>query len=331
MGRKNRTITFIAQEVPRKVRVDAYIASCMPELSRSLVGSIGTTITINGKVVKKSHPVQEGDDISMQWVEKVFDDIEPQDIPLSVLYEDETLLVIDKQQSLVVHPAAGNLDGTLVNALVFKFGTQFATEALLRRDTDVEDEDVEEFEVSAVRPGIVHRLDKDTSGVMVVAKTRQAHAALSQQFKDHTTEKFYIAIVRGFLPRRSGTIVASLIRDPRDRKRFTTCEEGVGKQAMTDYRVLRQFDGFSLVRLRLHTGRTHQIRIHMQFLGNPILGDPIYAPHDPRYPEATLMLHALSLAFEHPVTGERMRFCAPMPERFKNFLRGLARKALSKE
>jgi 23S rRNA pseudouridine1911/1915/1917 synthase len=302
----------------------------MPELSRSLVGSIGTIITINGKLVKKSHSVQEGDDISMQWTEKVFDDIEPQDIPLSVLHEDETILVIDKQQSLVVHPAAGNLDGTLVNALVFRFGTQFATEALLRRDIDAEDEDVEEFEVSAVRPGIVHRLDKDTSGVMVVAKNRQAHAALSQQFKDHTTEKFYIAIVKGFLPKRSGTVVASLIRDPRDRKRFTTCEEGIGKHAVTDYRVLQQYDGFSLVRLRLHTGRTHQIRVHLQSIGNPILGDPIYAPHDPRYQEATLMLHALSLAFEHPVSGERMRFCAPMPDRFKHVLRDLIRKSLAK-
>lgn len=325
MGRIHHTITFIAHEIPRKLRVDVYIASCTPELSRSLIGSKGTVITVNGKIVKKSHPVQEGDDILVQWTEQVFKNLEPQDIPLSILYEDKTILVIDKQQSLVVHPAAGNPDGTLVNALIFRYGTQFATEPLLPRDLDSEDEDMEESDNTAVRPGIVHRLDKDTSGVMVVAKTRLAHAALSQQFKDHTTEKHYIAIVKGFLPKRNGTVVASLVRDPKDRKRFTTCEEGIGKHAVTDYRVLRQFDGFSLVRLRLHTGRTHQIRVHLQSLGNPILGDPIYSHPDPRYPEATLMLHALSLAFFHPVSGESKCIRAPMPERFKKVLLDLIR------
>jgi 23S rRNA pseudouridine1911/1915/1917 synthase len=327
MGRKNRNITFIAQEIPRKIRVDAYIAACKPEVSRSLVGAKETIITINGKIVKKSHPVQEGDDISMHWSDQIFEGIEPQDIPLSVLHEDVALLVIDKQQSLVVHPAAGNPDGTLVNALVFRFGPQFASEQLFQRDSGADDEDVEEPDSYALRPGIVHRLDKDTSGVMVVAKTRQAHAALSQQFKDHTTEKFYIAIVKGFLPNRSGTVVASLIRDPKDRKKFTTCEEGIGKHAVTDYRVLRQYEGFSLVRLKLHTGRTHQIRVHLQSLGNPILGDPIYSQHNQLYPEATLMLHALSLAFDHPISGGRMCIRAPMPQRFKNVLRDLLHKS----
>ncbi len=316
MSTLERCITLEVLELSDNIRIDSYIANQVPGLSRSLVGADATVIMVNGKKVKKSHKVSIGENITIQWSEVVFGDIIPQDIPLSILHEDDSILVIDKQQSLVVHPAAGNPDGTLVNALVFKYGLQFST-----AQVSLEEDEPDESSVVDVRPGIVHRLDKDTSGVMVVAKSRQAHVSLAAQFKDHTTIKHYIAIVKGTPLKRRGKIIAPLIRDPKDRKRFTTTEEGKGKYAETDYVVLRYFEGYSLLRIRLHTGRTHQIRVHMQHLGNPIVGDTIYSRQDPRFSEATLMLHALSLEVNHPETGLRSMFRAPMPVRFKTIIK----------
>jgi 23S rRNA pseudouridine1911/1915/1917 synthase len=313
MGTLERSITLEVPESTETIRIDSYIASQVPGLTRSLVGSDTTVIMVDGKKVKKSHKVSIGEIITVQWSEVVFSDIIPQDIPLYILHEDESILVIDKQQSLVVHPAAGNPDGTLVNALVFKYGLQFST-----AQVPLEDDEPDENAVVDVRPGIVHRLDKDTSGVMVVAKSREAHVSLAAQFKDHTATKHYIAIVKGTPSKRRGKIIAPLIRDPKDRKRFTTTVEGKGKNAETDYVVLRYFEGYSLLRIRLHTGRTHQIRVHLQHIGNPILGDSIYTRQDTRFGKATLMLHALSLEIDHPYTGVRMLFRAPMPDRFKD-------------
>jgi len=312
MSTSERSVTLEVLELSPGIRIDSYIASQVSGLTRSMVGSDATVITVNGKKVKKSHKVSVGETITVQWNEMVYGDIIPQDIPLSILYEDDSILIIDKQQSLVVHPAAGNPDGTLVNALVFKYGLNFST-----AQVPLEEDEPDENTVVDVRPGIVHRLDKDTSGVMVIAKNRQAHVSLAAQFKEHTTTKHYIAIVKGTPLKRRGKIVAPLIRDPKDRKRFTTTVEGKGKYAETDYVVLRYFEGYSLIRIRLHTGRTHQIRVHMQHLGNPILGDTIYSRQDARFGKATLMLHALSLELNHPDSGLRAMFRAPLPERFK--------------
>ncbi len=339
-----RAVSLVVGPVDGKTRVDAYVAANAEGISRTLVGDKDTRILVDGKDTKRSRPVKEGQTIEVLWTEQCFEGIEPQDIPLDVIYEDDDVLVLDKRQGMVVHPAAGNPDGTLVNALVHRYGEAFAEmvspsyereevcaavssdvlDDLVVSDDAVSDpEDSSDGPRPAIRPGIVHRLDKDTSGVMVVARNREAHVSLARQFKEHTTDKYYIAIVKGRMPNRRGRIVTGLRRDPEDRKRFTTCPVDEGRRAETNYLVLRQYAGYALVRIRILTGRTHQIRVHMQSVGHPVLGDPIYSRKDGSYPDVTLMLHALQLQFDHPSTGSRMRFCAPMPQRFKDVLRTL--------
>ncbi len=214
---------------------------------------------------------------------------------------------------MVVHPANGNMEHTLVNALVHRYGKQFCEEL----QDDTEDEQEVDLSSPAVRPGIVHRLDKDTSGVLVVARNRISHRHLSSQFKDRTTRKIYIALVKGVFKNKHGVIEKHLKRDPKDRKKFTTCENTEGRYAKTEYQVLRQYPGFALLRITLHTGRTHQIRVHLSKEGHPIIGDPIYGKEDGQ----TLMLHALLLELDSPTTGKRIRLIAEMPERFRAYLR----------
>ncbi|HLW22005.1 MAG TPA: RluA family pseudouridine synthase [Sphaerochaetaceae bacterium] len=288
-------------------RIDAWVSQMNPHFPRSAASDSRTVFRINGIPVKKSKQVKCGDTVEVSWYEDVLDSIEAQEQPLAILYEDPHILVIDKQQSLVVHPGAGNPDKTLVNALVFKYGDDFFSSD-------------QEFET--VRPGIVHRLDKDTSGVMVIAKHRESHAHLALQFSERTTEKYYLAIVDGIMPKRRGHIETTIVRDPKDRKRFIVGKADTGKYAKTDYLVLRQFTTCALVRIRLHTGRTHQIRVHMAHIGTPVIGDPIYGKRGTSiFESCTLMLHALSLELYHPVSEKRMRFRAPMPNRFKQILR----------
>ncbi len=350
-----RAVSLMVGPVDGKMRVDAYVAANATGVSRSLVGDRDTRILVDGREAKRSRPVKEGQVVEVLWTEQCFEGVEPQDIPLDILYEDDDVLVIDKPQGLVVHPAAGNPDGTLVNALVHRYGSSFSemspppyvpayTEVPMADDASEQCSDILADELvssdstdfvaegeafpdglsPAVRPGIVHRLDKDTSGVMVVARNREAHASLSRQFKEHTTDKYYIAIVKGRMPARRGRIVTGLRRDPENRKCFTTCPVDEGRKAETHYLVLRQYAGYALVRIRILTGRTHQIRVHLQSIGHPVLGDPMYSRKDASYPDATLMLHALQLYFDHPSSGVRMRFCAPMPRRFKDVLRTLS-------
>ncbi len=297
------------------MRVDRWIATHCPEFPRSAASDEGTSIVVNGNPAKKSKRLAEGDTVCVEWTESVFDRIEGQSIALDVLHEDEDLLVIHKPQGLVVHPGAGNPDGTVVNALVHRYGESFFT--LKQGEEDADDEETER---TSLRPGIVHRLDKETSGVMAIALNRESHQELSGQFKDRTVEKHYIAIVCGRPSRKRGRIETMLVRDSRDRKKFTVGREGRGKHAVTDYLVLRQWEYHALVRVRLLTGRTHQIRVHFRSIGCPILGDPLYGKRDSRFPDATLMLHAFSLALDHPRTKQRMRFRAPMPARFKAVL-----------
>lgn len=295
------------QETPQpKMRLDAYIAKHIEELSRSRLESSDTTITVNGKTVKKSKPVQAGDCIEIHYKEILHSDIEPQDIPLSIIYENERVVVINKQQGLVVHPAAGNPDNTLVNALLYRYDSL--------KNTSM-----------GVRPGIVHRLDKDTSGVLIVAKDSIAHEMLAKQFKNRDTEKYYIAIVKGRFSENQGTIKNWIARDTKDRKKYCVVDQetGRGKIAITIFRVLRQYNDFALVRLSLKTGRTHQLRVHMKSIGHPILGDPIYGRKDSHFPKAQLMLHALSLKITIPGHNDPLCFKAPMPERFKLVLRKL--------
>lgn len=274
-------------------------------LKRSVFSDEGTQILVNGKPAKKSRALEAGDQVEVQWTEQCFEGVVPQDIPLDVLYEDDQILVINKPSGMVVHPAAGNWDRTLVNALLYRYGEDFST------GEDDEDGDVR-------RPGIVHRLDKDTSGTMIIAKTSKAHAALAAQFKEHTTVKRYLAIAMGRFAAPQGTLHTGIARSASDRKKFAVRPLGEGKEAITDWSVLRQLSSYALLSVVIHTGRTHQIRVHFSSIGHPIAGDPVYGKADGM---DGLMLHAFSLTIRHPETGKVMTFRSPLPERFKPLLR----------
>lgn len=283
-------------------RLDQYLATQMPELSRARIQALikAGNITIDGRACKAKTPVEIGMCIRVEIPEPSPAAAQPQDIPLSILYEDEHLVVVDKASGMVVHPAAGNADGTLVNALLFHCGD-------LAGIGGVE------------RPGIVHRLDKDTSGCIVVAKNDAAHLSLTSQFAQRDTEKIYLAVVQGRPREPQGTIFTNIGRHPVNRLKMAVVNPGSGKPAITDYEVLLYDEATdaSLVLCTLHTGRTHQIRVHLHHLGHPLVGDPIYA--NPRRQKAAaerLLLHAWRLGFNHPATGRRMRFVAPIPPEF---------------
>ncbi len=320
MSKKEVSHKLIVEEIDEKMRVDSYIASHIENISRSLVSDKNTQIFINNKLVKNSTKIKSGQEIEIKYSEEFFEGIEGENISLNILYEDQDIFVINKEQNLVVHPGANNYHNTLVNALVYRYGDNFAT------NFDKEDdEEIDSYvdKTSHLRPGIVHRLDKDTSGTMVVALNRESQRALSAQFKERKTSKIYIALVKGYFDKRRGRINDNLIRDPKDRKKYITCEKDKGKNADTSYLVLKQYRGYALVRINIHTGRTHQIRVHLKSINHPILGDPIYSNTDKNFRDATLMLHALQLEILHPKTYNKMRFRSPMPQRFKNVIKQL--------
>ena len=299
-------IELIVGALESPVRADRYIAEHTDITRSRLKGEC--TLRINGKEAKLSKNVSEGDVISLEIAEvKGPEDIEPQKMDLNIIYEDDNVIVLNKEQGMVVHPAAGNFQGTLVNGLLdYVSGIE------------------EEFDDDTVRPGIVHRLDKDTSGVIIIAKNPQTHEFLSKQFRDKVTRKTYIAIVRGRLPKKHDIIDTYLTRDRQNRKKFTVPSGPKGKQAITEYQVEKEFGSYTLLSLFPHTGRTHQLRVHMQHMNTPILGDPVYSRADSRFPDATLMLHAASLERFIPGVETKMMFCAPMPKRFEDVLEALS-------
>ncbi|MDR1972052.1 MAG: RluA family pseudouridine synthase [Treponema sp.] len=287
------------------LRLDRYVAEYLGLLSRSQVKSRSMTALVNGKQVKRSRILKAGDRLELCWEEAESLDLTAQDLPLTVLYEDSRVIVIDKAQGMVVHPGAGNHSGTLVNALLYRLqGTPAGALPALPG--------------APRRPWIVHRLDKDTSGVMICAWDEETLAFLSGEFKARRVGKRYAAILRGVLPEPSGRIETTLCRDRRDRRRFTVGEKG--KAAVTSFRLIRSWNTHSLVLLRPHTGRTHQLRVQMAHLGHPVLGDPIYGSRDPLFPTATLMLHAKSLSLALPGEPGRRVFKAPLPDRFRPLL-----------
>jgi 23S rRNA pseudouridine1911/1915/1917 synthase len=307
-------------------RADAYVAEVSGALSRSQIKARAAVIRVNGAEAKGSRPLKEGDELEVLWTDEAPDSIEAEELPLSILYEDERVVVVDKAQGMVTHPGAGNRRGTLANAVLFLAQRDHAASSAPER-------------APAPRGGIVHRLDKDTSGVMVAAKDLEAQVFLAEQFKERQARKEYLAIVRGKALPASGRVADRLGRDRRDRKRFASVAEG-GKAAVTDYRVLAYWGfaansggansggansgaGYALLSLRPKTGRTHQLRVHMAGLGAPILGDPIYGKKDGRFPDATLMLHAYRLKLRLPGRAEPTVFKAPLPKRFKDLLLAL--------
>ena len=287
-------------------RLDAYLASHLTELSRSRIQALirEQFILLNGKPTRPRDTVHPGDKISIVIPEAVPDIAAPQDIPLDVLFEDDHLLVLHKQHGMVVHPAPGNPDGTLVNALLHHCKGQLSG-------------------IGGVeRPGIVHRLDKDTSGCIVVAKTDPAHQGLVTQFSERSTmEKLYLAVTHGIPKLEKDTIFTHIGRHPVNRQKMAVVNPPGGKTAITDYETLGNDHPTktALILCHLHTGRTHQIRVHLHHIGTPILGDPIYGKKH-TLPTPRLMLHAWKLSFNHPVTGEKVSFIAPPPQDFNPWL-----------
>ena len=286
-------------------RIDKLLSEQLPELTRSAIQHLieNGEVTRNGKPVKKNAKVSAGDvlDITLPKPKEV--EIEPEHIPLDIVFEDADIVVVNKPRGMVVHPAPGNWSGTLVNALMYHCGDSLS---------GINGE---------IRPGIVHRIDKDTSGLLVVAKNDRAHQSLAEQIKAHTAGRRYYAVVYGTPREQRGTICAPIARHRTDRKRMAVVEGG--RDAVTHYEVLEQFCGYAYLTFLLETGRTHQIRVHMAHIGHPIIGDPLYGPAKDKWKLGGQCLHAGELTLTHPRTGEQMTFRAPLPEYFTAVLQKL--------
>jgi 23S rRNA pseudouridine1911/1915/1917 synthase len=297
-------------DIPPGLRLDRYVAEYTGLLTRSQIKSRRLSARLNGKEVKISRQVRKGDLLELFWLESPPTDLVPEDIPLDILYEDDRVVVVNKVPGMVVHPGAGNPGGTLANALLFRRRQRLGSGEESPRDG------------TGFRPGIVHRLDKDTSGVIIAAYDDEALSFLADQFKNRRVKKRYAALVRGTPPEGRGTVETLLCRDSRDRKKFTVSRER-GKAALTRYRVIHSWGAYSLLLLAPKTGRTHQIRVHMRYLGHPLLGDPLYGSLDPRFPGAGLMLHAKSLTLVLPGRGDAETFRTPLPPRFLDTIKCL--------
>ena len=288
------------------LRLDAFLAENLEELSRSRAQQLieGGLATLEGAPVKKNHRVSPGERFRVEVPEPEALELTPENIPLDILYEDGDLIVLNKPKGLVVHPAPGHPSGTLVNALLWHCGGSLSG-------------------IGGVsRPGIVHRLDMDTSGLMLCAKNDRAHRLLSAQLSDRSLSREYEAILRGTPRETEGTVDAPIGRSPRDRKKMAVTTQG-SRRAVTRYRVLESFSGYSYVRCALETGRTHQIRVHMAYIGHPVAGDPLYGGGRAELGLSSQCLHARSIRFIHPSTGEAMSFDSELPEEFTRALNAL--------
>ncbi len=288
------------------IRIDKYLAESLPDISRSYLQKLFRDggIRMNGKAVKASAKTLDGAEIVFAIPEPEEPEILPEDIPLDILYEDDDVILINKPKDMVVHPAAGHYTGTLVNGLMYH-----CREGLSGIN-------------GVLRPGIVHRIDKDTTGVLVVCKNDSAHNGLAEQLAEHSITRKYRAIVCGNLKEDEGTVDAPLGRHPQDRKKMAIVRSG-GKRAVTHYRVLERFGKYTYIECQLETGRTHQIRVHMASLGHPLLGDEVYGRGKSPFKLEGQTLHAMVLGFIHPTTGEYMEFQAPLPEYFESLLEKL--------
>ncbi len=286
-------------------RIDRFLANEDTGLSRSALQNLvaAGNVQCNGKVVSKSQRVKLGDTILLGVPEATPTTAIAQDIPLTIVYEDAHLLVVNKEKGMVVHPAPGNPDGTLVNALLHHCGDSLSGIG------------------GEIRPGIVHRIDKDTSGLLVVAKDDATHVGLSAQMAEHSVERVYHAMVYGRFSRDEGFVEAPLGRSKNDRKKMAVMREGEphSKAAYTGYRIVNRFEKFTEVECRLKTGRTHQIRVHLAHIGHPVAGDAVYGPRDVITRLEGQCLHAKTLGFTHPITGERLSFESPLPAYFVDF------------
>ncbi|MBR5799617.1 MAG: RluA family pseudouridine synthase [Lachnospiraceae bacterium] len=287
-------------------RIDKYLSLVMEDVTRSYIQKLlaEKLATVNGKEVKANYKLKSDDEVRLFLPPAVMPDIEPEDIPLSVLYEDDDVIVVNKPKGMVVHPAAGHYKGTLVNAVLFHCkGRLSGINGVLR-------------------PGIVHRIDKDTTGSLIICKNDYAHNDIAMQLKEHSIVRKYHAIVCGVIKDDEGTITGNIGRHPNDRKKMAVLKQG-GKEAVTHYKVLQRFEKYTYVECVLETGRTHQIRVHMSHIGFPLLGDEVYGRKESPFKLVGQCLHAKILGFVHPRTKEYIETNAPLPEYFENLLKKL--------
>ena len=291
-----------------KERIDKYIAKCVPDLSRMMIQKLieENQILVNRNPVKTSYAIQKGDSITITIPEAKETTLKPQDIPLDIVYEDNDILVVNKAKGMVVHPAAGNPEGTLVNAVMAHCKGNLSGIG------------------GELRPGIVHRLDKDTSGLLIVAKNDKAHIQMSKQIQNREVKKIYIALVRGVIPENEATINMPIGRSMQDRKKMAVTKKG--KEAITHFQVLERFDKYTLLKVKIDTGRTHQIRVHMAEIGHPVVGDMLYSNGKNEFGVEGQMLHATSLDFKHPITQKPLHLEAPLPQYFEEVLKQLRSK-----
>lgn len=282
-------------------RIDSYLAS-NTESSRVTIQRLieNEKVLVNGKKTKDSYKIQLNDEITIEEEKPKEIELKAQDIPVEILYEDKDIIVVNKPKGMVVHPANGNLDGTLVNAVM-----AICKDSLSGIGGEI-------------RPGIVHRLDKDTSGAIIVAKNDKAHINLSEQIKNHQVEKTYIALVKGFVKENEATINMPIGRSTKDRKKMAVNKNG--KNSVTHFKVIERFRNYTLLEVKIETGRTHQIRVHLSEIGYPIVGDTVYSNGKNEWNIEGQCLHAKSLKFKHPITGKEMFIEAPLPEYFKNVI-----------
>ena len=291
-------------ETACKVRLDVYLSENLPDWSRSQIKLQieNGGVEVNGKqITKAGYLVKDGDKLSLNFETQELS-AEPENIPLDIVYEDEQIAVINKPQGMVVHPAPGSKNHTLVNALLFHFEN-------ISDGTD------------KIRPGIVHRIDKDTSGLLVVAKNNIAHENLAKQIGEHSAFRHYLALVEGVVKDNEGTIDAPIARDPKDRKKMTVLDGG--KRAITHFKTLERYNNYSLMEFVLETGRTHQIRVHTKLMGHPIVGDKTYGYAKQKFALDGQLLHACKLELTHPKTGKRMTFECELPSYFQNVIKKL--------
>ena len=301
------TTTILVTKENENKRLDLFVSEQISDLTRSQVGKLlkNNQILLNKEVPQKAGIIlKENDVVVVELVEEKPLDVIAENLPLDIVYEDEYLAVINKKQGMVVHPAAGNHNGTLVNALLYHFKNLSTVN-------------------SDIRPGIVHRLDKDTSGLLVIAKNNKVHENLAKQIKEKTAKRIYRAIVSGVIKEDRGVIDKNLGRDKKDRKKIAVTTSGKGRTAITEFKVLERFSHFTYVEFYLKTGRTHQIRVHTKYLGHPVLGDATYGYNYKNMKFDGQLLHAYKLEFVHPITGESLSFTAPLPDYFEKTLKKL--------
>ena len=292
-------------------RLDRYLAESVEGMTRSAAARLleEGRVTLDGRAAGKNHRLRGGEALAVDVPDPEPAEALPEDIPLSIVYEDEDIVVVDKPVGMVVHPAPGHPDGTLVNALLFHCAGSLSGVG------------------GALRPGIVHRIDRDTSGLIVAAKNDFVHQGLAAQLQDHSMRRTYEAVVVGNLREDSGTVDAPIGRHPTDRKRMAVTEKN-SRAAVTHWQVLRRYPGYTYIRCVLETGRTHQIRVHMAYLGHPLYGDTVYGAKKPAADMTGQCLHAVALDLTHPRTGERMHFTSPLPAEFTALLEKLEKRAL---